>query len=182
MVVLLVGASLYKINSSQINSNVTSTLQTGIGGGPGENADDLIADINSAPQNFNDKRVTIVGEVESVKSPRIFLLQEEEGVLDQSILVITKNEIPPSVVRSADNPFLEDDSVLVTGTVKNMTAAEVERDLQLDLDTELEAKFKNEQSSSSSRPVVAADSVTLLESNQTNPTPIPSSIPSDELL
>ena len=92
--------------------------------------------------------VTISGEVEETVGFKAFRL-EEEGKLftDDSVLVI-------SVEPAIGQPIREDEAVRVTGTVRRMVVADLEREYNLDLDLDLKRRLENEYEG---KPVVVAD-------------------------
>lgn len=90
------------------------------------------------PSSFVGKRLTLVGEVDAVFNERAFELEGNEALFDSSLLVLTR-----SPVRIGGQTLRDDDRVSVTGTVRNFVVAELERDLDWDLNPELEVEWRN---------------------------------------
>lgn len=81
--------------------------------------------------------VTITGEVEKIIGPNAFILQETGSLYnDDRVLVILNS--PPQV------PIIEKRQVQVTGEVRQLIAAEIETDYDLNWDLELKRKLEVE--------------------------------------
>ena len=131
-----------------------------------------VAEIAGEPARFISQTVTVREEVEEVIMPGVFSLDEDAllaGGLDSDLLVITMPEsaaqaataeatIEPEATAAGmlmvGEPH-EGELVEVTGTVRNLVIADVERELGLDLDDELVVEFTD-------RPVIIASQVTLV--------------------
>jgi hypothetical protein len=103
--------------------------------------------IKEAPGHYFGKTVHVSGEVDQIFSDRAFELEGSGWAFDDNIIVLTK-----APVRVVGAPLASGDDVIVTGTVRPFTVAEVERDLGWDLGTDLEVKL-------SKRPVLVASSI-----------------------
>lgn len=112
-----------------------------------------IEDIKENPSVYLGKTVTVSGEVERVFGTRAFELGGKD-FFDSEIRVITAQPLKESVRRRADEPFRADDIALVTGTVRNVTIADVEREFSFDLDPNYEVEFEN-------KPAIIASSVLI---------------------
>jgi hypothetical protein len=157
LLLALIGVSYY------LNQNpdpFTPRAEIGVGGGPNDDSDDAIAQIASDPERYYDMSVTLEGEVESTRGPRMFLIQEEEGLVDDTLLVITRDPLIPSAQRTADNPLLEDDDVTVTGMIREFNVSDIEKEIGFDFDPKIEEEFKN-------KPIIIADTVQTFEGDKT---------------
>jgi hypothetical protein len=75
------------------------------------------SDIANKPDDYYNKPVSVVAEVEKVYGPSAFTL-DKGGLTGSDVLVIAENP---------KRPPTEDDDVMVTGTVRRMDAAELQR-------------------------------------------------------
>lgn len=108
-------------------------------------AQPTISEIKDNPNAYIGQTVTVEGDVEDIRSPQVFRLDQEGTVLGDEILVVMNTGSLPSP--SPDNNFdlFEDtDVVRVTGQVRQLITAEIEREFDLDFDTEIEAEFEGE--------------------------------------
>jgi hypothetical protein len=112
-----------------------------------------IEDIKENPSAYLGKTVTVSGEVERVFGTRAFELGGKD-FFDSEIRVITAQPLKENVRRRAEEPFRPDDIALVTGTVRNVTIADVEREFSFDLDPNYEVEFEN-------KPAIVATSVLI---------------------
>lgn len=108
-----------------------------------------VEQVEEEPFRFYGQEVTLYGEVDEVHSERAFELKGMDVWWDDKILVLTRSPVVMGVETLTD-----DAEVLVTGTVRRMVAAEVERELGWDLEQEIEAEFVDQ-------PVLIASSVRL---------------------
>ena len=104
-----------------------------------------IEDVEEETDELIGETVTLSGEVERVISPRGFILQDDELFGGEDVLVVSATDIP----------LVEGTAAQVTGIVRELTIADVEREYGFDLDPELEVEFSN-------RPVVVATEATLV--------------------
>lgn len=125
-----------------VNANTTTAPATGAVIEPGA--------IVANPNNYIGQTVTIAGEVEEVFGPRVFTLDEETIAGNTDLLVLSPQR-PELNLEAIDNNWLND-GVRVTGTVRAMVVADVEREIGWDLDRNLEVEYNG-------RPVVIAQSI-----------------------
>jgi hypothetical protein len=104
------------------------------------------------PSNYVGKTVTVTGNVEELRGPRAFEL--ESGVNLGELLVLGKDPFPQVPDAGGNRAYLVNDTVTVTGTVRTMVAAEIERELGWDLDPQIEAEFER-------KPVLVAQSLSF---------------------
>lgn len=81
------------------------------------------------------EKVTVEGKVDQVYSPQSFTMKA--GIFQDNLLVIAPKEL---VVEALAAP----QQVQVTGTVKKMVVAEVEREFELDFDNAVEVQWENQ--------------------------------------
>lgn len=121
---------------------------------PNPSATERVAEgVKESPLRWAGESVVLQGEVGDVHGDRAFELESDGGLLglgDPSILVVTKS---PVQLMGRD---LEDEDVLVRGTIRYLVVAELERELGWDLEPELEAELKD-------RPAVVADRIERYE-------------------
>lgn len=120
-------------------------------GTPAEGGVATVSEIVSNPELYFGQNVLVQGDVNSIFSPTIFTLDEEALLaagIDNDLLVIAED----ANAYALDDGWL-DDSVQVQGIVRQLVTADIERDLNIDLTTEIEAEYE-------SRPVIIAASTT----------------------
>ncbi|MDP8922026.1 MAG: hypothetical protein M3O34_04020 [Chloroflexota bacterium] len=93
--------------------------------------------ITDNPATFYGVPVAVAGEVDMVLSPRVFSIEDDDVLFDDDILVITREPLPPVAGRWGDAEVLEDDIVLVFGTVRPLDLAAIEQEIGADLDDDL---------------------------------------------
>jgi hypothetical protein len=103
--------------------------------------------IKESPAGFYGKSVQVSGTVDQLYDRRAFELEGTGWAFDDNITVLTQ-----SPVELTSGPLVDDDEVIVTGTVRPFVTAEVERDLGWDLDRDLEIKLER-------RPVIVAQTI-----------------------
>lgn len=111
-----------------------------------------VADIVGNPEQYLNQTVTVEADVEEVLSEFAFALDEDnpvQGGIDNDLLVFSPKS---GQLAGIDDQWL-DNRVRVTGTVHRMTVAELEREIEWDLDRTIEAKLEEP------RPVIIAASV-----------------------
>ena len=106
----------------------------------------LLDDITEDPQAWYGRQVTVAGEVNVFKSETLFSIATVPLVDENEILIIALND---QVVSEGIEDGAE---VTVTGTVRRMVIADIERDFGIDFDPEIEAEFVD-------KPVIIATSV-----------------------
>jgi hypothetical protein len=107
--------------------------------------------------NLIGKTVTISGDIQRQVSPQAFTIQSDEFVNGQEVLVVNANKVP----------IVEGTLTRVTGTVRDLTIVDVEKEYGFDLDPGLEAQIREQ-------PVIVATQVALnpnLEKITENPVP-----------
>jgi len=124
---------------------------------PGE-AEDLdiegteveLEDVADNPEEYLGQTVTVNGEVSAILSPQVFRMNEG-NLLDigDEILVVHLPDQTPVVMA-------EDAEIQVTGTVRSLIQAEIERDFDFDLDEDLYIEYEN-------RPAIIANSIDVME-------------------
>lgn len=104
--------------------------------------------VKEEPDRFYNKQVRLTGEVDEIYGDRAFRLEGTGWAFDDDITVLMKKPMDAA----AGGALKEDDELVVLGTVRRFTVAEIERDIGWDLSPEIEVRLKD-------RPVVIADSV-----------------------
>jgi hypothetical protein len=109
-----------------------------------------LEDIADNPEEYLGQTVTVSGEVSEVLSPQVFRMNEG-NLLDigDEILVVHLPEQTPVVMA-------EDAEIQVTGTVRSLIQAEIERDFDFGLDEDLYIEYEN-------RPAIVATSFDVME-------------------
>lgn len=110
-----------------------------------------VEQVTEEPNRFIGERVRLSGEVDNVYSAQAFELESDDPIFDNEILVLTK-----SPVMLAGETLDNGDDVVVTGTIRMLTVAVIERDLGWDLVSTLEARWQN-------KPIVVADRISVVE-------------------
>ena len=109
-----------------------------------------VADIAGDPQAYLGQNVAVQAGVEEVISPVAFWLDEDallDGGIDDDLLVVSATQDAP-----LDFGTLEDQAVIVTGTVRQFDLAAIEQEIGYDLDDALFADVAG-------RPVIVATAV-----------------------
>lgn len=106
------------------------------------------ADIINNPSAWVGRRVTVSGDVEEVWTPRAFNM--DSGITVGELLVVSREPFP----NLADHDPLVDDVATVTGTVRMLAVAEVEREIGWDLQPEIEVEFTG-------KPMLVIDNATF---------------------
>lgn len=107
------------------------------------------AQVINNPNAYVGKTVTVSGDVEEIHNPRAFNM--DSGVSVGELLVLGREPFP-QVPDGGTRAFVINDTATVTGTVRMLVTAEVERELGWDLTPELEAEFN-------AKPVLIAQTV-----------------------
>lgn len=131
-----------------------SSLLTACGSeSPGERAEAVggvtAAQVINNPNAYIGKTVTVSGDVEEIHGPRAFNM--DSGVSLGELLVIGREPFP-QVPDGGTRGYVINDTATVTGTVRALVTAEVEREIGWDLTPELEAEFN-------AKPVLIAQTV-----------------------
>lgn len=122
----------------------------GVGGGPNDGT--TIIEIIDNPDSYIGRTVSLNGEVDTIYSPDVFLLDQELAVIGDELLVVTRDTLPEGANDAIPNPLDDSDLVTVTGTVQSMLLTEVEREFDVDFDPEFEVEYEQ-------RPVLVATEV-----------------------
>lgn len=111
----------------------------------GSNTGTTINEITNRPNaNLIGKTVTVSGEIEEVISLKAFIIEGDGFFNDPELLV----------VNLSDSPIVNDSNIQVTGTVRQFSKSEIEKQLDLNLAQQLEAEFKG-------KPLLVATAITL---------------------
>lgn len=106
-----------------------------------------VNDIADNPTKYYNRRLALTGEIESIKNPKMFTLDEDNLLGEQDLLVL--NITPAMAINNGQ-------TVAVTGVVRPFRLAELEKDYKLTWDSEfkkeLELNYKE-------KPVLIADTV-----------------------
>lgn len=150
---LLVGVSALAIsaceqNREQPTPEARPTGTAGVSGttavtAPGAN----VENIKEAPSRYYGKTVTVTGDVDEIYNDRAFELEGTGWAFNDNITVLTKTP-----VRLAGAPLSQDEDLIVTGTVRQYVAADLNRDLGWTITPDLQTKIEK-------RPVLIADSI-----------------------
>ncbi|MCP9496306.1 MAG: hypothetical protein MSG64_17830 [Pyrinomonadaceae bacterium MAG19_C2-C3] len=107
------------------------------------------AQVINNPNAYVGKTVTVSGDVEEIHSPRAFNM--DSGASLGELLVLGREPFP-QVPDGGNRGYVINDTATVTGTVRMLVTAEIERELGWDLQPELEAEFN-------AKPVLVAQTV-----------------------
>lgn len=113
-----------------------------------------VEQVQDAPADYYGKQVRVTGEIDDIYGDRAFKLEGTGWAFDDDIIVLTKTP-----VLLAAGPLVGDDELIVTGTVKRFTTAEIEREVGWDLKPELEVTLRE-------RPVLIADSIYNVDTHE----------------
>ncbi|MDP8922691.1 MAG: hypothetical protein M3O34_07415 [Chloroflexota bacterium] len=122
--------------------------------------------ITADPAAFHGSQVAVAGEVDMVLSQRAFTIEDDDVLFDDEILVIARDPLSPVAGRWGDAALLEDDIVLVLGTVRPLDLASIEQEIGADLDDDLFAYWTG-------RSAIVADAVVV---NPRRPGPVDASV------
>lgn len=110
------------------------------------------AQIINDPNAYVGRTVTVSGDVEEIHGPHAFNI--DSGASAGELLVVGREPFP-QVPDGGSRAYVVNDTATVTGVVRLLVTAEVERELGWDLTPELEAEFN-------ARPVLVAQQVAFL--------------------
>jgi hypothetical protein len=119
-------------------------------------AEVTVGKITGDLDNYLGKTVTVVADVQEVLGPRAFTLDEDDvlaGGIDNDMLVLSPQA---GNLTPIENNWMKN-KVRVTGTVRGIAVAEIEREVGWDLDPKIEAEFKDVKA------VLVANAVERLE-------------------
>lgn len=146
------GAALAALALIACDNDRDRALQATTAGAPdAAGARTSVDAIKEAPERFYGKTVRLVGKVDETPSDRAFNLEGTEWAFNDNIAVLTKTP-----VRIGGAPLAAGDEVVVTGTVRPYSVAEVEREIGWTITPDLEAKIRK-------RPVLIAQSLRKLD-------------------
>lgn len=100
-----------------------------------------VQELNQNIDQYAGRQVSVAGEIEEKLGPRSFIL-ESGGIFNDEIVVV----LPTNVQGLKPQQLRDDADIVVTGTVRQMTVVEVERELGWDLNPEIEAEFEGTRS------------------------------------
>ena len=101
------------------------------------------------PEQFIGKRVRLAGRIAEVHGNRMFTLKDDDPVLKEQMLVVTRRPLPLGEGPTALKPG---DELLVTGVIRPGDVADVEAEMGVDLDAKLENRFRG-------KPILVASEV-----------------------
>jgi hypothetical protein len=101
------------------------------------------------PSAYVGKTVTVSGDVEEIWGPRAFNM--DSGISLGELLVVGREPFP-QVGEAGNRAYVVSDVATVTGVVRMLVAADVEREIGWDLDPRIEAEFN-------AKPVLIAQSI-----------------------
>lgn len=108
-------------------------------------------DISQNPDRYYGKAIAVTGEIEDVKNPTVFTLDEDQLLGTQDLLVL--NARPRENAANPNLAVKPGDTIAVTGVVRPFVVADLERDYDFNWDQgfvrTLEAEYRN-------RPVLVA--------------------------
>lgn len=132
-----------------INNNRAMNTNTAV------NDNVTVADIMGNTNAYIDKTVVVSAWAEKAYGANAFRLDEDSvftGGIDNDLLVVGANGVIPAGLKYGD----ADAKVRITGTVKRMVIADIEREYDFDLTTDVEVYFKD-------KPVLVAKTVQVVE-------------------
>ena len=142
---------------TRITRCTTPLLILALAGGCSEAPESELASVEAVadnPSQFEGQLVTLAGEVDDIYGSSAFELQSEEDpfeIWEESVLVLTD-----APVLMAGEGLEDDEEVLVTGTVRTLTAMDVSQRPGWDLPEDLVVR-------TAKMPVLMADTVTVIE-------------------
>ncbi len=103
------------------------------------------------PSAYVGKTVTVSGDVEEIWGPRAFNM--DSGISVGELLVVGREPFP-QVGEAGNRAYVVSDVATVTGIVRMLVTADVEREIGWDLDPRIEAEFN-------AKPVLIAQSISF---------------------
>lgn len=116
-------------------------------------------EISENPSRYYGRNIAIQGEVEEIMANNSFTLQDREWIGGENLLVLNVGE-------AATTPLQDGQKMVVTGELRPMVIAEIERDYDLTWDGDLQRKLEAEYQD---RPVLIAEKTYPLTVPQTTP-------------
>lgn len=117
-----------------------------------------VADVTGNTNNYIGKTVTVSGWVERSYGANSFRLDEDSvftGGIDNDLLVVGATNVIPAGMKFGN----DDAKVRVTGTVRRVVIADIERDYGFDFDSGVEAEFRD-------KAVLVANSVQVIRRDE----------------
>lgn len=122
-----------------------------------------VQEIIKSPASFQNKSVTLQGEIQNVLGPHAFIL-DGEGVLNDEIVVLRKASESnvgttngQTTTDTAGQPAMkEGEKVEVAGSVRRMSLVDIRREYSMDLDPQVEIEFQG------TFPVIVADHIRFI--------------------
>ena len=143
-------------NRAVVNTNTTANMNAANMNAANTNAAEpgtvSLGTITGNLNNYLGQKVTVVADVQEVHGERAFTLDEDDvlaGGIDNDVLVVGKQA--GNLERVEDNWMRN--KVRVTGTVRGLALAEIEREVGWDLDPKIEAELEDVKA------VIVADSI-----------------------
>ncbi|MDQ3751184.1 MAG: hypothetical protein M3367_19530 [Acidobacteriota bacterium] len=103
------------------------------------------------PSAYVGKTVTVSGDVEEIHGPRAFNM--DSGISLGELLVVGREPFP-QIPEAGNRAYVVSDVATVTGVVRMLVTADIEREIGWDLDPQIEANFN-------AKPVLVAQSVSF---------------------
>jgi hypothetical protein len=103
------------------------------------------------PQAYVGKTVTVSGDVEEIWGPRAFNM--DSGLSVGELLVVGREPFP-NIPEAGNRAYVVNDVATVTGVVRMLVTADIEREIGWDLDPRIEAEFN-------AKPVLIAQSISI---------------------
>jgi hypothetical protein len=97
--------------------------------------------IRDHPDQFLGERVRLGAHVAEQHGSRIFTLKDEDPVRKEQILVVTRRSLS-GLLAEERTTLKPGERVLVAGVIRRCDVAEVEAELDVDLDPKLEERFR----------------------------------------
>lgn len=125
----------------------------------GESASDRVEKVGGVtarqvienPSAYVGKTVTVSGDVEEIWGPRAFNM--DSGVTVGELLVVGREPFP-QVAATGNRAYVINDIATVTGVVRMLVTADIEREIGWDLDPQIETEFN-------AKPVLIAQSISF---------------------
>lgn len=103
------------------------------------------------PERFIGDRVRLSADVADSYGNRMFTLKDDDPMMKEQILVVTRRPIPPLL--GEERTLLKTgDELLVSGVIRPGDIADIEAELGVDLDAKLEDRFRG-------KPILVASEV-----------------------
>lgn len=117
---------------------------------------DTLSQIVDNPEQFYGQGVTVRGEIQDLYSRRVLKLSDQ--TIGDELIVILPRALTDAQATEAEAFFEDNADASVTGTVRQLTVAQVEQEFGFDVPADIEIEFTE-------TPVVVADSFKFTDSN-----------------